>query len=253
MVNTRVNASHSEPIMSTPDQISQQPTTIAAKLEAMDALTADVAALKAQNSQNQQGKSKVLLEEAEVNSTWKHQETYRRPHTKMEFPKYDGGDPRDEHLCGIQQTRSVFEYRQKFAKWAGVQNWPEHCLIGVFLGGLKDRVDIRIHKPRSVYKAMSLVLEYEGKHGPNWSSKVTDWPSISQPSLTVQESFNFQSSRQPVRSFLRSSLPNIHPLNFAQQICRGKGLCYRCGDKFAPGHRCKPGTFASLELMQENA
>ncbi|PHT37138.1 hypothetical protein CQW23_24838 [Capsicum baccatum] len=287
MVNTRANASHSEPIMSTTDQISQQLTTIAAKLEAMDALAADVAALKTQNSQNQRRKSKVSPEEGEVDITWKHQETYRRPHTKMEFPKYEGeileifllgstvrersitgmswfklckkitDQNPDEHLCGIQ---SVFEYRQEFAKRAArVQNWPERCLLGVFLSGLKEdlRVDVRIHKPRSVYKAMSLALEYEGKHGTNQSSKVTDWPSISRPSSIgtsspmVQESFNFQSSRQPVRSFQQSSLPNICPLNSEQQIRREKGLCYRCGDKFAPGHCCKPRTFASLELMQE--
>ncbi|KAH0781573.1 hypothetical protein KY290_001171 [Solanum tuberosum] len=261
MVNTRTNASHSEPIMPTPDLIGQQLTTIAAKLEAIGALAADVAALKAQNMQNQHGKSKVLLEEGEVDSTWRHQETYQRSHTKMEFPKYEGGDPRgwilkaekyfqnyqtpndckdelmkvmqenygpaefqnpDEHLCSIQQTGSVFEYRQELAKRAAcVQTWPEHCLLGVFLSGLREdlRVDVRIHKPRSVYKAMSLALEYEGKQGLNQSSK--------------------------------SSLPNTCPLNSEQQIRREKGLCYRCGDKFTPGHRCKPGNFAQLELMQE--
>ncbi|WMV09213.1 hypothetical protein MTR67_002598 [Solanum verrucosum] len=102
----------------------------------------------------------------------------------------------DEHLCSIQQTGSVFN-------------------------GLKEdlRVDVRIHKPRSVYKAMSLALEYEGKQGLNQSNK--------------------------------SSLPNTRPLNSEQQIRREKGLCYRCGDKCTPGHRCKPGTFAQLELMQE--
>ncbi|PHU22690.1 hypothetical protein BC332_07797 [Capsicum chinense] len=209
--------------MSTTDQISQQLITIAAKLEAMDALAADVATLKAQNSQNQRGKSKVSQEESEVDSTWKQQETYRRPHTKMEFSKYEGGDP-SEHLCGIQQTGSVFEYRQEVVKRVvRVQNKPEHCLLGFFLSGLKEdlRLDVRIHKPRSVYKAMSLALEYEGKHRTN------------------------QSIRQ------QSSLPNIRPLNSEQQIRREKSLCYPCGDKFALGHRCKPEMFASLELMKE--
>ncbi|PHU22665.1 hypothetical protein BC332_07772 [Capsicum chinense] len=95
MVNTRENASHSKPVMSTPDQISQQLTTIAAKLKAMDALVANVVALKSQNSQNQRGKSKVLLEEGKVDSTWRYPETYRHSYTKMEFLKYEGGDPRE--------------------------------------------------------------------------------------------------------------------------------------------------------------
>ena len=50
MVITRTNPFHNEPIMSTPDQIDQQLTTIAIKLGAIDALVvADVAALKAKN------------------------------------------------------------------------------------------------------------------------------------------------------------------------------------------------------------
>ncbi|KAH0746200.1 hypothetical protein KY285_007857 [Solanum tuberosum] len=262
------------------------------KLGAIDDLAVDVAALKAQNMQNQHGKSKVLLEEGEVDSTWRHQETCRRSHTNMEFPKYEEGDPLgwilkvekyfqnyqtpndckencgpaefqnpDEHLCSIQQTGSVFEYRQEFAKRAShVQTWPEHCLLGVFLSGLKEdlRVDVRIHKPRSVYKAMILALEYEGKQGLNQSSKVPAWPSVSRPSSigtsspTARESFNFQSSHQPVtRPFQQSSLPKTRPLNSEQQIRREKGLYYRCGDKLTPGHHCKPGTFVHLELMQE--
>ncbi|XP_049406063.1 ethylene-responsive transcription factor ESR1-like [Solanum stenotomum] len=52
MFNTRTNASHSEPIMSTPDHIGQQLTTIAAKLGAIDTLATDLAALKAQSIQN---------------------------------------------------------------------------------------------------------------------------------------------------------------------------------------------------------
>ena len=40
-------------------------------------------------------------------------------------------------------------------------------------------------------------------------------------------------------------------MNFEQQIRQEKGLCYRYRDKFTPGHRCKPGTFAQLELVQE--
>ncbi|KAH0669516.1 hypothetical protein KY285_023683 [Solanum tuberosum] len=156
---------------------------------------------------------------------------------------------------------SVLEYMQEFAKWAAqVQTWPEHCLLGFFLSGLKEdlRVDIRIRKTRSVYKAMSLALEYDGKQGLNQLSKVPIRPYVSRPSSignsspTARESFNFQSSRQPVtRPFHQSSLPNTRPLNFEQQIRREKGICYRCGDKFTPGHCCKPRTVAQLELIEE--
>ena len=72
----------------------------------------------------------------------------------------------DEHLCSIRQTGSVQEYRQEWARRvARVSNWPDHCLLGVFLNGLSDslRSEVRIQKPRTVYRASSLALEFEKK------------------------------------------------------------------------------------------
>lgn len=64
---------------------------------------------------------------------------------------------------------SVEEYRQEFTKRSSrVKNWPEHCLLMVFLrlSKVELKADVCIHKPRSVYKAMmSLALEYEAKLG----------------------------------------------------------------------------------------
>lgn len=46
-----------------------------------------------------------------------------------------------------------------------VQNWPEHCLLVFFINGLKEELkdDIRIHKPNTVYKLLSLAVELEAK------------------------------------------------------------------------------------------
>uniref|UniRef100_A0A1S3XZ44 Retrovirus-related Pol polyprotein from transposon TNT 1-94 n=1 Tax=Nicotiana tabacum TaxID=4097 RepID=A0A1S3XZ44_TOBAC len=113
----------------------------------------------------------------------------------MEFSNYEGEDLRG----WILKAEKYFQYyqtyeeckvdmasMQEFAKRAAhVQNWPEHCLLGVFLSGLKEDlyVDVRINKTRSVYKTVSLALEYEGKQGPNRSSKAPTLPSVSRPPL----------------------------------------------------------------------
>nr|GEZ01440.1 retrotransposon Gag domain, retroviral aspartyl protease [Tanacetum cinerariifolium]GFA23000.1 retrotransposon Gag domain, retroviral aspartyl protease [Tanacetum cinerariifolium] len=84
----------------------------------------------------------------------------------------------DEFLCSIKQTGSVHEYRQEFAKRSSrVSNWPDHCLFGVFLNGLKDELksDVRIHKPRTVYSAMSLALEFESKLATHRHGKNASW------------------------------------------------------------------------------
>ncbi|KAD4585120.1 hypothetical protein E3N88_22721 [Mikania micrantha] len=80
----------------------------------------------------------------------------------------------DEFLCGIKQMGTVQEYRQEFAKRSSrVSNWSDHCLLGVFLNGLKDELksDVRIHKPRTVSNAMSLALECDDKYGPGHRCK----------------------------------------------------------------------------------
>ncbi|VFQ72079.1 unnamed protein product [Cuscuta campestris] len=72
----------------------------------------------------------------------------------------------NEYLCSIKQSGTVTEYRLEFARRASrIERWPEHCLLGVFINGLKEelRPDVRLHKPQNVYRAASLALEFERK------------------------------------------------------------------------------------------
>ncbi|XP_012855103.1 PREDICTED: uncharacterized protein LOC105974534 [Erythranthe guttata] len=245
-----------------------QLASIASRLDMMDTLVADVAALKATDNgatlpdfippATSKGKTKEFhsrsceqgrsvqseAEEEDADNSWWRRNPTHRPHTKMEFPRFDGGDPRgwilkaekyfryyqtpeeikvdiaamylegdaldlfswlnnertlvyweelvkalqknygpaefqnpDEHLCSIHQTGTIQEYRQEFAKRsARVSNWPDHCLLGVFLNGLREdlKADVRIHKPRTVYKAMSLALEFESKICSNRTNMAID-------------------------------------------------------------------------------
>ncbi|KAH0661060.1 hypothetical protein KY290_027033 [Solanum tuberosum] len=74
--------------------------------------------------------------------------------------------PYSPFITQHRQTGSIQEYRQEFAKPSSrVTDWPDHCLLGVFMNGLKEELksDVRIHKPRTVYKAMNLAMEFEQK------------------------------------------------------------------------------------------
>ncbi|KAF7836894.1 retrotransposon-related protein [Senna tora] len=57
---------------------------------------------------------------------------------------------------------------------------PEHCLLGLIIHGLKEdlKADVKIHKPRIVYKAMSLALEFEQKT-PYKGARSAPWPNSS--------------------------------------------------------------------------
>ncbi|KAD7477760.1 hypothetical protein E3N88_00896 [Mikania micrantha] len=307
MVNTR-----SEGSGTVPDPVAAQLAAIASSFES---LKADVAALKHQSDQSKgKGPGNHCGEDGE--SSWNNNRHFR-PYNKIDFPTFNGGDPRgwvlkaekyfryyqipeeeqvdvasmhlegdaldlfswlstdqpiqfwdelvhafqrnfgpaefqnpDEHLCSVRQTGSVQEYRQEFAKRSSrVTNWPDHCLLGVFLNGLKDefKADVRIHKPQTVYKAMSLALENESKmtaarsgRSSGWNSGVKTHPNT----MTSQTSVPTQSNQNATKP-----IPRLTETEKQNRYLRGE--CFRCGDKYGPGHRCKVGTFKLLEAENE--
>ncbi|KAF7841564.1 retrotransposon gag domain, Retroviral aspartyl protease [Senna tora] len=240
--------------------------------------------------------------------SWWMKSATRRPHTKMEFPKFEGGDPRgwilkakkyfryyqtpDELKVDIAamylegdaldlfawintehtilyweelQLGSVQEYRQEFAKHATkVKNWPKHCLLQLFLRGLKPelKADVRVHKPRSVYKAMSLALEFEQKPALVKGPKPSTWPNISNPtsSSNYTPRANLPNKQQQIaRDTPQSSQPsslqqtqqartNSRPWETERQQRISKGLCFLCNERFAPGHRCKTTSLTLMEI-----
>ena len=161
---------------------------------------------------------------------------------------------------------SVQEYRQEFAKRAArVKNWPEHCLLGVFLNGLKEelKADVRVHKPRSVYKAVSLALEYEFKVQSNYGPKTSNPTQPFRPNTSsgisrdsrgpVTNQTMYRSSATLPTQVTTTSLLSINrPWDVERQARRDKGLCFHCNEKFSPGHRCKSSTLALMELTDED-
>ncbi|KAJ0442677.1 putative nucleotidyltransferase, Ribonuclease H [Helianthus annuus] len=286
---------------------------MASRLDSIEALKEEVAALKNQSSNFNRSKGGSRRDD-DGESSWRNNHHYR-PFQKIDFPAYDGGDPRgwvlkaekyfsyyqipdeekvdvasmhlegdaldlfswlstdqtikvweelvlafqknfgpaefqnpDEYLCSIKQTGSVQEYRQEFAKRsARVSNWPENCLLGVFLNGLKDelKADVRIQKPRTVYNAASLALEYESKMSVNKPTKNT-WSPSPKPNLS-----DIKNSAQTNNYNPSNQRPPLRISEAEKQNRFLKGECYRCGEKYGPGHRCKTGTFKLLEASDE--
>ncbi|KAF7815213.1 retrotransposon gag domain, Retroviral aspartyl protease [Senna tora] len=330
MIETRKSSTTPEqPPSKINEQLVQQLAALSSKLNTLDSLAADVATLKAQSNRGPHGvynygshdKGKThWLGDKQHESPWWLKDQSRRHHTKMEFPKFEGGDPRewvlkaekyfryyqtpddlkvdiavmylegdaldlftwlnsektmlyweelvkalqdnygpaefqnpDEYLCLVKQVSTVQEYRKEFTrKAARVHNWPEHCLLGVFLIGLKEelRSDVRIQKPRTMYKALSLALEYEAKIGPSKPNKESYFASTKKNPNAPWFSKE-RSSLPPSTAGSSSTNQNSNSMRSwesERQARRDKGLCFRCGDRFAPRHRCK----ASLTLLEAN-
>ncbi|KAD7479902.1 hypothetical protein E3N88_03038 [Mikania micrantha] len=271
MVQTRHNTEGSS---NPADFVAEQLAAIASKLEAMDSLQADMAALKRQVAAKDKAPfGGERLDEAESGFS----NASRRPFHEIDFPSFNGGDSRgwilkaekyfrfyntldeekvdvaaihhnpDEYLCSVKQTGTIMEYRQEFTRRSSrVNNWPGHCLLGVFLNGLKDelKADVRIHKPRTVYKAVSLAMEFESKLNSSKPEKKTSYQSQLRPDSKPFIPSTHYPSTAPVTKM--DSKPNTRLTDAEKQARYLKGECFKCGAKYGPGHRCQTGTLKLL-------
>nr|GEY16782.1 hypothetical protein [Tanacetum cinerariifolium] len=252
MVQTR-NSENNNP----PEPIATQLAAIAAKLEVFETMKEDIEALKeGERSRSRSGRN------GEGESSWRSRKQ-RRPSRLADesrkilqtvifweelvqaftrsFGLAEFQNP-DEFLCSIKQTGSEFAKRS-----SRVSNWPGHCLLGVFLNGLKDELksDVRIHKPHTVYSAMSLALEFESKLATHRHGKNVSW---------TPNSKSFQPDPKPTFTPIpTSSQPKYTPRipDTEKQNRFLKGECFRCGNKYGPGHRCKTGTLKVLEAEED--
>nr|GEX31237.1 protein ALP1-like [Tanacetum cinerariifolium] len=130
----------------------------------------------------------------------------------------------------------------------GIIKGIAHIIIFLFPPLVMEirEADVRIQKPRMVYKAASIALEFESKishtrygKGPTWaaSSKTNQHEPKGATSVTTSTN---STSKPPLR------------ISDADRQSRYlKGECYRCGVKYGPGHRCKTDTLKVLEVGEE--
>ncbi|GJY09708.1 retrotransposon gag domain, retroviral aspartyl protease [Tanacetum coccineum] len=125
---------------------------------------------------------------------------------------------------------------------------PEHCLLGVLLNGLKEelKADVRIQKPRTVYKAVSIALEFESKISHTRYGKGSTWAASSKTNQPEPKG-----TTSVTTSTNRTSKPPLRISVADRQSRYLKGECYRCGENNELGHRCKTSTLKVLEVEEE--
>lgn len=132
--------------------------------------------------------------------------------------------------------------------------------LGVFLNGLKEEIkfDVRIHKPKIVYRSISLVLEFENKLGIICSNGESNWTLTSRSTIqnSLHSSINTQNN---IKSSLQNQQNNASPNPSTSQPLWiqtwetekrnliAQALCYRCHDKFSLDHK---GKFVKLSLVE---
>ncbi|KAL5575524.1 hypothetical protein UlMin_017223 [Ulmus minor] len=207
-----------------------------------------------------------------------------------EFPQE--GNP-TEQLLGIKQVSSVTDYRARFEKFAtSSRGLPESVFRGAFLNGLREEIrsDVKLFRPADLQDAMTLAQEIEernelvkkqgkNKMGRTWRSK--NMGPIGKPKSgpssmgELTSSPNFQQSRKLSFNPRSSIWQGATSTGTASQVVthgdgrrdqffrrlseseyqqkRAKGLCFRCDEKFSPGHRGKNRQLQVLILSEDDS
>ncbi|GJR49699.1 hypothetical protein Tco_1400220 [Tanacetum coccineum] len=249
MVTTRNTTSHNEQPnhndtsspSQNPDNLAQQLSSIASKLNALDALAADVAVLKAQAGPNGPNRGKSVT----LGSRYRDEDSESTDCSGKKYFRYY--ETPDESKVEIASMYLEGDALDLFA-WISAEHnhlyweelWPQ--------GRIESRRTYSQAKER--FKAVSLALEFEAKSRPASNPRTSNSFNDNKPSSYST------SSHDP--SKLLATYPNASSSAQSQnwererQNLRDKGLCFRCKDKFAPGHRCKLATFSLLEISNDN-
>nr|GEW36497.1 retrotransposon Gag domain, retroviral aspartyl protease [Tanacetum cinerariifolium] len=232
-LNEQPNHNDTSSPLQNPDNLAQRLSSIASKLNALDTIVADVAVLKAQVGPNgsNRGKSATLgsrYRDDNLESMGWYRSSTKTPFTKMEFTKFEGGDPRgwilkaekyfcyyetldeykvdiasmylegdafdlfawinaehnhlywkkllkilhenygptkfqnpDEHLCNIKKQgpykntdKNLQKELHEFTTGQIIVSWVFFLVVS----RKKLKVDVRIHKPRNVFKWLNSQL-----------------------------------------------------------------------------------------------
>ncbi|CAA0810863.1 Unknown protein, partial [Striga hermonthica] len=148
-----------------------------------------------------------------------------------------------EALSRIRQTGSLRDYLKEFERLAcRVQGWPETALVGTFIGGLKYDLaaEVRLERPESMHAAMEVARRRED----HLVATRRGWADARYPETrrTQPDASDMVPSGQPPDNsrLTNSTRPPVKHLTLEEiKRRREKGLCFKCEERFTPGHQCK--------------
>ncbi|XP_039039589.1 uncharacterized protein LOC120177547 [Hibiscus syriacus] len=154
-----------------------------------------------------------------------------------------------EELSKLVQKGSVEEYQDRFEELQPhmlLQNptLGEEFFVSLFISGLREDIKhrVKVLEPKTLSEACrqaklyELSVEYENKRGRAF------FRNPPYPNPLPSNKPNFSNPQQ-------KSSPNLPPKQNLLEYRRQNNLCYKCGEKFSPGHQCK---IKQLNMMIED-
>jgi hypothetical protein len=171
------------------------------------------------------------------------------------------------HFFHIRQTHLVHEYIEQFCDLvhqllAHDPTFSPATITNRFVDGLKKEIKtiVMMHRPQDLDSASSLaLLQEEALLGPVNSSRTSEANSTFKKNSpehakgnTYPTGYTPRYSPSPGED-RRAIEPNKgktgeERLNTLKSYRKAKGLCFKCGEKWHPGHKCQN---ISLQVMEE--
>ena len=179
-----------------------------------------------------------------------------------------------ELLLNLKQTGSVEEYREQFELYAGPLKCTEPSYLkGIFLNGLKDiiRAELKLYPVETLSELMDYAQRVDEKNTLLTKESLEkgqigrSMRTISNAKTVIWEPEN-RTQVQITQSGVRNSAGEGDNSNNSEAVTgqmfkkltdadiqdkRVKGLCFRCDEKFGPGHRC-PNKLLRVLIMAED-
>ncbi|XP_024027186.1 uncharacterized protein K02A2.6-like [Morus notabilis] len=198
------------------------------------------------------------------------------------FSRSGEGDP-TERLMALRQSGTVAEFRDSFeALAAPMRGIPESVFKGAFLNGLREdiRAEVKLHRLINLQEVMDLAQqiearddavermkklrlgrgnkgEYLGQPSSGWLNPSSSLGPAENPlrSNTYREGATAAKARtwsSPSSQHAPSGDSKFRRLSEEEvQQRRAKGLCFRCDERFSPGHRCKNWQLQVLLVVED--
>lgn len=149
-----------------------------------------------------------------------------------------------EQWLALVQEGSVQEYRRKFIELsAPLDNISDESALGNFINGLKPKikVEVRILEPRNLGRAMDLAQKIEEKLWVIKTHKATNGFQRTEGPLRDRgpylEASKTHYGEKPATARFSGEVRRLSDSELQRK--RERGLCYKCDEKWAPGHACK--------------
>ncbi|GJW42435.1 ty3-gypsy retrotransposon protein [Tanacetum coccineum] len=155
-------------------------------------------------------------------------------------------------LFKLKQTSSVAAFQTEFERLSNcVVGLPTTALLNCFISGLRSDIqqEIAVYKPTTLHQTYGLSKLIEDKLAANESQVASSSrpPFISHTTqtTTIQPTLT-PPAILPNPAKQTTPLPTRRLSPEEMQTRRSQGLCFRCPERFYPGHRCNPPQFLLL-------